>query len=180
MYKKLVLLFVLITIIVFNSFSQDEEFAYRPYPLILVHGFSSSPVGTWGARTRKKDGKKSSENPDKIISTGIDETDPFDSEYPIAETLIPTFEDFPGFKQESSKLLEERFLPFEEKRSYIEINHTYVELYCSYYRYESNDRHGIMYNKFGVDYNYKEDLFSLDFARHDMVNCAGNCYSCFA
>lgn len=152
-YGYLKLLIVLFFVITFPGLAQDDDFAYRPYPLILVHGFSSTPVGTWGARTRKLDEGPNGE-PDFMISTAFDKDDPYDEDLPVAKKLVSSFAEFPDYWQQSSDLFEKRFLPWEEKKSYNDINHTYVETYCSYYRYESNDKDGIRYNKFGVDVDW--------------------------
>ena len=141
-YLKLILF---LSILIINHVkAQVDDFAYRPYPIILVHGFSSSPEGTWGAQTKKE------KDEDKIISTAMDEAGTYNHNNETAKKLIESFKGLPDWKQNKG-FFESRMLPFEEINSYKEINNTFVETYCSYYRYESNDAVGIRYNKFGVD-----------------------------
>ncbi|MEO6094973.1 MAG: hypothetical protein ABIW76_04590 [Fibrobacteria bacterium] len=35
----------------------DEGLAYKPYPILLVHGFNATPQGTWGLDNPKGDNK---------------------------------------------------------------------------------------------------------------------------
>ncbi len=141
------MIFFLISLFILDLFAQEDDFAYRPYPLILVHGFSSSPEGTWGAQTEKE------KEEDQLISTKMNEDDTYDHPIKTARTLIESFRNFPDWHQGESGFEIDRLIPWEENKSYTDINHTYVETYCSYYRFESNDRVGIRYNEFGVDIN---------------------------
>jgi len=129
-------LFVLINIFISlnASFAQqniENDFSYRPYPVILVHGFRSAPGETWGTVTEK------SIDQDEIISTRMLDTATMNSDNQFGWNLIQQYKNFPGY-WDSSSLKNKRIIPHEEKVSYSDINHTYVEPYCSYYRYESN------------------------------------------
>ncbi len=120
-----------------------NEFAYRPYPSILVHGFRSDPVGTWGLQTKKE------EEEDLKMSTFIRDSATANADIPIGWELIQQYNNVPGFG-ENSTMLNERFVPHEEVGSYSDINHTFVEAYCSFYRYESNDGDGTRYPRFSA------------------------------
>jgi len=129
-------LFVLINIFISSnaSFAHqniENDFSYRPYPVILVHGFRSAPGETWGTVTEK------SIDQDEIISTRMLDTATMNSDNQFGWNLIQQYKNFPGY-WDSSSLKNKRIIPHEEKVSYSDINHTYVEPYCSYYRYESN------------------------------------------
>ena len=57
----------------------------------------------------------------------------------------------------------ERFYPYEEASSYTKLNHTYVETYCGYYAWESNDANGVKYAKFpGYNITAAEDPVQYD------------------
>ena len=145
-YRKVLLVLVSIFICLKVPLAQqsiENDFSYRPYPVILVHGFGSAPGESWGAVTKKD------KNQDEIISTRMLDTATMNSDISFGRDLIQSYDNFPGYK-DTLDLYFDRFIPYEEEGSYSGINHTYVETYCSYYRYESNDGKGEWHPEFSI------------------------------
>ena len=178
MKKQILLAFVLLTSVVFSQHA--DNYSYHPYPIVLVHGFSQIPVEPFGLPTYKKaltmDGDEVDEKDDKVLSTQIDTSlNAFDKDR-IGWTMIEAFgadtsngqkqywDYHPAFLADSvtwkyfDTLDRARFYPHEDNvlddttrnQNYTGLNHSFVELYCNYYQFESNDG------------NYKDQKEKLD------------------
>jgi len=119
----------------------DRDYSFQPYPVLLLHGFNSTPFGSWGLVTEKK------KNDELGISTKLTSLEEISRQKnKIGETLIKKFQGYPAYGNTPIHLEEarsaERMLPHEEKGSYSGVNHSFVEAYCSYWSVESNDKDG--------------------------------------
>ena len=144
----------------------DEDYLYRPYPNLLVHGFNSTPYETFKLPTKKRsddDAMKRKLKDTLLYSTFIDK-DP--DSIPNKSTTIPSFllnnldpnkkretkdkRQFADFYQSTAKndITVTRMSPYEEESSYTGLNHTFVEAHCYNYSYESNDKDMVKYPHF--------------------------------
>lgn len=171
MYKRIVIL-LSFSLLADTICGQDTTYYYRPYPVLLVHGFNSSPHQTFGAMTYKE----GDEAPDRIstkiqteksVETVLENED---GKPNIAKSLVqaldpqnrligtvafrrPDAASFKDFYREKTSIPIEysdpnRHVPAEEQGSYDSINHTFVEYYCSYFKNESDDGDGVKYPSF--------------------------------
>lgn len=127
-----------------------EDFYYRPYPVLFVHGFNAINRGTWGIETRKSSATI------KRISTKITGLNAASVGNTLVHHLAPGEElvaNPKSFKDFWNNSLGEdqnphRLAPFQEDGSYSGWDHTYVEVYSPYYYNESDDRDGVRYPRF--------------------------------
>jgi len=167
--KSTLFLCAAVSCVLFNVASKtfgdvNNDYYYRPYPILLVHGFNADNE-TWNANTPKEDKK------DLLMTTLIQYSDPNTendirkkTDKPsIAKTLIQTFSKTGSLPNNSTdpridpNLFKDFYVnesvppgmnpsqrmgPWEEDGSYNGINHTYVELYGNYYYNEGDDGYG--------------------------------------
>jgi hypothetical protein len=145
---------------------QTNDFFYRPYPVLLVHGFNTHVGGTWGINTAKTEPM-----PDKL-STKI-RTDGLSrvweefgaagnnfgkmlmKSYPRSGQIFDGIngtspQDYKEYWGDVTDLVESRhdYDIREEDDSYRGINHCFVEVYCPYYYNESDNAGGVQYAQF--------------------------------
>ncbi|MBN1307713.1 MAG: hypothetical protein JXA18_07345 [Chitinispirillaceae bacterium] len=125
----------------YDNYVPMDDFFYRPYPVLLVHGYNATPL-TWGATTAR-----GSEKDTMLVSTKINSYTSSSDESHLAEILaediygsaaIP-FSHYKTTDTYFDVLPPERFYPGEEEDSYTGTDHTFVEHYCSSYSYEADD-----------------------------------------
>jgi hypothetical protein len=170
--------FLLFKIWQHDAFGQNT-YNYQPYPTLLVHGYNATPAGTWGIRTLKL------EESDRMLSTTISYTDEKfldkknDFKNPFGKKLMECYDqngdvedrqtesDYYDYYNRNDSLTAptSTIFPYEEDFSYNGINHSFVEVYCSYDAYESDDLAGQRNSEFGAwvdgapftsDYTYKK------------------------
>lgn len=152
--------------IVQGAVSTQEQLRYQPYPVVLVHGFSQLPVEPYGLPTYKKvtelkSNGKPKEKDIRGLSTQIDTSLYLFDQDRIGYTLINAFDaeeggtDYWSYRPEQDttginsyaydyfkNIKYHRFYPWEDKgdnHNYTGINHSFVELYCNHYQFESDD-----------------------------------------
>jgi hypothetical protein len=138
-----------------------NDFFYRPYPILLVHGFNTYVGGTWGINTDKPNREEYKAN---MLSTQIRTIDRVWEEgnakkvdfgqlimesFPKAGYLDRTNpnnngfdpQDYHDFWQDVTSIVQRKGTNdiWEEDSSYHGINHSFVEVYCPYYFNESDD-----------------------------------------
>jgi hypothetical protein len=141
--------------------SVNDDYYYRPYPVLMVHGFNADIRSTWNTKTWKN------ESNDYLMTTLIKDDGVVDktSDPSIVKSLIQAFNksgslptsstnpntDLTLFKDYylnesvppgTTPPPQQRMQPWEEAGSYSGINHTYVELYGDYYYNEGDDGYG--------------------------------------
>jgi hypothetical protein len=139
--KKCFLSFIISMIFVFFFWGNNQangNYKYKPYPILLLHGFGSSPEGTWGTDTYVDNGDR-----DNRISTQI-KAPYYTEDSKIFKDLHPAFEGIYDYMQSEVDIEADRFLPWEEgkdfnKESYTGYNHSYLEVFCAFYSYELRD-----------------------------------------
>ena len=179
----------------------NEDYLYRPYPNIFVHGFNSWPEGTFKLPTRKTTfGKKGDKKlKDKLFSSTLITRDLNKSDNAIpgflTELLDPenkrpfnNNKQFKDFYKDTSLRNETRMSPYEEDSSYVLRNHSYIEAFCSNYAFESNDKDGVKYGHFArpaqvihdtvYDTNYHPHIPLFDTIRGN-YGCSENQYGCY-
>jgi hypothetical protein len=144
---------------------QTNDFYYRPYPVLLVHGFNTLVGGTWGINVEKTN-TKNNRMSTKIKTDGLnpvwedsgaagnDFGEMLMKSYPrdgkiydfVTDNLNGTSpQDYKDYWGDVTSLVESRenYDIREEDDSYKKINHCFVEVYCPYYYNESDDADGV-------------------------------------
>lgn len=135
-------------VLLYTSHGLAEDYSYQPYPVLLLHGFNSTPLGTWGANTAKQDKKA------RQISTAVLEEAPFAGDNrKLGEDLTARFAAYSQYGRPKRSWIPSplRYLPYEEEGSYTDENHRFVEFYCAFNSVESNDADGVDNPEFGLD-----------------------------
>lgn len=120
----------------------ETDFLYRPYPVILVHGFNAM-ADSWGVTTHKgiKSELKYSTNITGFANASVGNT--------LASAFSPTGNvesgnamAFPDYYRSGLTPTLTDLRPLEEPGSFDGLDHTYVEVYGVYYYNESDDDNG--------------------------------------
>ena len=172
--NKFLLIVVCFTCYLFADITND--FYFRPYPVLLVHGFNTYVGGTWGINTEKiyKENKDLPDNGNKL-STRIPGDNGLawiwewgDAEkVDFGELLMRAFskngfidnnyinngkniQDYKDYWGNVTSIVQSRqdLDIWEEDNSYQGINHSFVEVYCPYYFNESDDQAGVAQAQF--------------------------------
>jgi len=176
----------LIAVLVYQLHAGIDDYRYQPYPVLLVHGFNATP-STFGTYTEKEanrgDGAPKDNNimSTKMIPNFGDKTNESFNREHAAWSLIKEMgaggnepllnsgsKNYFYFNPSDvtgrlAELNRERYYPYEEPNSYTGLNHTYVETYCGYYAWESNDANGVRHSRFrGYDISESQDLTGYD------------------
>ncbi|MBN1294126.1 MAG: hypothetical protein JXB48_19980 [Candidatus Latescibacteria bacterium] len=117
-----------------------DDYYYRPYPVLTVHGYNATP-NSWGAVTGKGEDRDVVKVATKIESFN-DERSALMSR--LVDGIHSTGTPYNDFKPTDAHWYwgsrdAQKYFPYEEDESYTDINHTYVESYCSNYGFESDD-----------------------------------------